>query len=153
MTPLPDRGSGSEPEPPIETLVLPSRLESIDSGRRWTARCAQGAGVDEDVVAELELVLTEALSNIIRHAYEGDPDQEIHLTLAISERVIALSLRDTGRPFDESAYRPPDLDQPGAGGYGVQLISDLMDEVHRKPLVGGGTLMEMRKFREEVRGG
>ncbi len=140
-------------DPDVHTLILPSRLEDIDAARRWAAGSAQGAGVDEDVVAALELAMTEAISNIVRHAYDGDPGQEISLTLVITETFVELSLRDRGRRFDEAAYRPPDPDQPGEGGYGVQLIADVMDDVNRIPLDGGGTLLEMRKFLRGVRDG
>jgi serine/threonine-protein kinase RsbW len=136
-----------------ETLVLPSRLEDIDTARRWAACLAQEAGADEDVVAALELALTEALSNIVRHAYDGDPGQEIDLALVITETWVEVSVRDRGRPFDEAAYRPPDPEHPGEGGYGVQLISDVMDHVNRTSLDGGGTLLEMRKYLGGVRGG
>lgn len=133
--------------------MLPSRLGCIDAARGWAAGHARAAGVGDDDVADLELALTEAFSNIVRHSYDGDPDHVVGLALVITDTRVELSMRDTGHAFDQATYRPPDLDEPGAGGYGVQLIADVMDEVSRTPLAGGGTLLRMTKMLRGARHG
>lgn len=127
---------------------MASRLECIDDARRWAGGHVRAAGIAEDAVFELELAMTEALSNVIRHAYQGEGTHTIDLSLTIDDRRLELSLHDRGRPFDESAYRPPDLDAPGEGNYGVHLMEQLVDEVHRCPRAGGGTVLSLIKYRK-----
>jgi serine/threonine-protein kinase RsbW len=135
--------------PLSESLAIPSRTECIDDARRWVAAQSRGVGLHEDAVFELELALTEALANVIQHAYRGDRGQTIELSLTIDERRVELSLLDRGRRFRRSAHRAPDLDQPGEGNYGLDLIDQLSDEVHRRARPGGGTVLSLVKYRKE----
>jgi anti-sigma regulatory factor (Ser/Thr protein kinase) len=134
------------------SLVLESRLDAIDDARRWVRACADEAAIGDheaalrsDVVSAIELALTEVLSNVIRHAYDGRPDHEIDLVVQIDRFAIRLEVCDDGRPFDADAYRPPDLANPGRGGYGVMLIESLMDEVVRERLGDRGTRLSLVK--------
>lgn len=131
-----------------ETLTITSGLERIDEARRWMSGHARAAGVDGDAIAELELAVTEALANVMNHAYAGEPDHEILLALSIADDHVEISVRDWGRTFDRSLYASRDLDDPGEGGYGVYLIETLMDQVGREPQQGGGTLLTLTKHRE-----
>lgn len=135
------------PPPASESFAMSSQLECIDDARRWAGGQVRAAGIPEDAVFELELALTEALSNVIRHAYRGEGGHTIDLSLAIDDRRLELSLHDRGRPFDDT-YRPPDLATPEEGNYGVHLIDQLVDEVHRRPRPGGGTVLSLVKYRK-----
>lgn len=132
-----------------DTFVLSSEPASIDDARRWASAHARSAEVDDKTIADVELAMTEALSNVIRHSYEGRPGEEVLLSLDIDEVKLELGIRDRGRPFEAQRYRPPDLDEPGESGYGVFLIEELMDEVTRTPLEDGGTLVQLVRYRKE----
>lgn len=131
-----------------DTITITSETERIDVARRWMANLARAAGVDDDVISEIELVLTEALANVMAHAYAGEPDREIRLTVVIDEDRVNLSVRDWGRAFDRTTYAQRDLDDPGEGGYGVYLIEQLMDQVGRETQQDGGTLLTLTKNRK-----
>lgn len=133
--------------PAAETLTIPSRLEAIDGARLWAATRARAAGFDHEAVAALEVAMTEALSNVILHAYGGATDQEIGLELAIDGEKLSLTVSDRGRPFDYESYTPPDLEEPAPGGYGVHLIDELMDNVVCDSHPGGGTRLTLIKYR------
>jgi serine/threonine-protein kinase RsbW len=130
---------------------MPTELTAIDEARRWAGGHARGAGIDDAAIADLEVAMTEALSNVVRHSYEGLHGEEVELTLEIDAARLALGIHDRGRPFEPDGYRPPDLDEPGEGGYGVFLIEELMDEVSRRPLGDGGSLVELVHYRREQR--
>ncbi|MCW2952842.1 MAG: putative anti-sigma regulatory factor, serine/threonine protein kinase [Conexibacter sp.] len=135
------------PEPMHDTLVLPTQLTAIDDARRWTSDHAHGAQFDPTAIAEVEVAMTEALSNVIVHSYDEQPGEQLLLSLDIDDDRLALGIRDRGRPFDPAQYRAPDLDEPAEGGYGVHLIEALMDEVTRRPLADGGTLVLLVRYR------
>lgn len=128
-------------------LVIESRLEEIARVRRWLSEHARAAGFAAKEAGNLSLVATEACTNVIRHAYGGEPHHPIELRLSIDETRVVLSIRDFGAKFDLRAYVPPDLDQPRAGGYGIAIIRSLMDEVEYDTSGEQGTTLTLVKYR------
>ena len=134
-----------------DTLVIKSRLDQIAKARSWIAQKAQAAGFSPDEVFALKLVISEACTNIIQHAYEGAGDKDIILSVCIEEDKLSLTIRDFGKKFDLSRYKPPELDKPSESGYGVYLILRLMDEVEYDTSPPQGTILRMVKWREGKR--
>jgi anti-sigma regulatory factor (Ser/Thr protein kinase) len=132
-----------------DTLVIPSDLDRITDARSWLAAHASHAGLDERVVTDLELGLTEVLSNVILHAYGGRADAEIAMRLEVADDRLAVVVRDWGTRFDPE--HPPVSDRElGSGGYGLGLIDVLFDEVVRDTSVDQGTCLTLVK---RLRGG
>ena len=129
------------------SLTIPSRTTAIDDARRWSTGHLSAAGASAEAVWAVELALTEALSNVIRHGYAGDETQQIELELELHDDRLELRITDFGAAFDEDAYTEPDLDASPAGGYGVHLIGELMDEVQRTATTGRGTCLRLVKRR------
>lgn len=132
-----------------ETLTIPSRLECIDGARRWVAERVRAAGLGDDPVGEIELALTEALANVIEHAYAGDTAQRIVVGVEACDDRLLVRVRDWGTVADSGAFASRDLDDPGEGGYGVYLMEQLMDDVTREPQPDGGTLLTLTKARKD----
>ncbi len=132
-----------------DTLVVPTRLEAIDDARRWASGHARRAALDETAIADVELAMTEALSNVIVHSYDARDGEQVLLSLDIDDERLALGIRDCGRPFEPERYVPPQLGEPAESGYGIFLIEQLMDEVTRAPLDDGGTLVSLVRYRRE----
>jgi anti-sigma regulatory factor (Ser/Thr protein kinase) len=99
---------------------------------------AASCGFDEAGTFRLQLALTEALANIVEHGYGPGAEGQIRLQALGGDGRLELAIEDSGRPFDEAGYRPPDLDRPTEGGYGVYLMRELMDEVSYHRLGGSG---------------
>lgn len=131
--------------PGPDTITIPSRVECIDDARLWVLERARAAGLGTDAIDDLGLALTEALANVIEHAYCGAGDADIVVGTGSDDGAVTVHVRDWGRRFDRAAYAPRALDDPGEGGYGVFLIDQLMDAVTREPLPDGGTLLTLVK--------
>jgi serine/threonine-protein kinase RsbW len=130
-----------------DDLVIQSRLERIPDARRWLTAHARAAGFGEGAILDLGLALSEALANVVEHAYEGDEDQEIRLSLVIDDEKLTLTIRDFGKKFDLTNYTAPDLDEPSEGGYGVFLIHELMDDVTYDTSPPTGTKLTLVRYR------
>lgn len=128
-----------------DELTIPSRTAAIDEVRKWVTRHLQSAGASADAIWEIELAVTEALANVMEHAYRGDETQVVELRLQIDDDRIEIEIGDTGDPFDPQAYSPPDLDASPTGGYGVHLIGGLVDVVERRPNGDRGTRLRLIK--------
>lgn len=137
-----------------DTLVIQSRLDAVAGVRHWAAQRVRAARFDDEAVFAVELALSEALANVIKHAYGGREDQEIRLLLVVDDEKLSLTIRDFGEKFDMANYAAPDLDAPSAGGYGVFLMHQLMDEVTYDTSPEKGTRLTLVRYRSrrEVEG-
>jgi sigma-B regulation protein RsbU (phosphoserine phosphatase) len=113
-------------------LEIHSDLKELRRAREFARTfCCNlpGARLDEDRIAELELALNEAASNIMKHAYHGRADQWIHLEAEAFPGQVSIRLHHLGDPFDPSAAPPPPLDGSRESGFGVYLITKSVEEV------------------------
>jgi sigma-B regulation protein RsbU (phosphoserine phosphatase) len=87
--------------------------------------------LQEEVMADqVELLINEYLSNIIRHGIEGDRAEVIGLEIAINEQVL-LTFWDKGRawelPEKDSDCLAAGIDR--VGGFGMQIIYSIAAEI------------------------
>jgi sigma-B regulation protein RsbU (phosphoserine phosphatase) len=120
-------------------------------GEMRAVRAALRAALDgEEVAPELRdrlvLVVDEACTNVMRHAYCGFCDQTIALRVTRERDMLAFEVADHAPPVDPARVRPRDLDECRPGGLGVAFIDSLMDEWRIEPGRGGkGNVLHMRK--------
>jgi serine/threonine-protein kinase RsbW len=129
------------------SFEIPSRAPAIDDARVWMSGYLRAAGASDDLVWECELALTEALSNVIRHAYKDDGEQRVELALRLDDEGLEIEILHHGEPFAPEAYREPDLEAAAPGGYGLYLMRQLMDEVEQIETPGSGTCLRLMKHR------
>lgn len=120
--------------PPADPLVLTSELDRLGEARAWIAERAAAAGFEGRDVLDLELVVTEAVSNVVRHAYGGEAGRPIELVFESGPGEVRIRLRDWGGPFVPGGEPRDD------GGRGLHLIRDLVDAVERTALEDGNVL-------------
>jgi anti-sigma regulatory factor (Ser/Thr protein kinase) len=114
-------------------MDIRSDLGELSSAREFVrSACRNGAAwkLDEGSLTKLELAVTEACSNIIKHAHHGRPNQSIHLEAELFADRISVLLQYSGEPFDPTTVPTPQLDGSQNSGFGVYLIDRSVDEVH-----------------------
>ena len=97
-------------------------------------------GDREELAYHINLVLTEAMANAIRHANEGDPEKEVHITIAIRGKRLNIRVYDQGQGFDICSLPAPDFKSLDEHGRGVYIIRSLMDQVTYRRLKCGYVL-------------
>jgi serine/threonine-protein kinase RsbW len=131
--------------------TFPARFEFLDEIRELVAQVAREGGFSEKVVYSLQLAADEAASNIIEHAYEGVTDASLLVSCDMQDDEIVITMRDTGKPFDPSSVKQPnlkaDLSERQIGGLGVYLMRKLMDDVRYEADSKTGNLLTMTKRR------
>lgn len=120
--------------PILTEIVLPAKLEHLQTFLDRISQCARGQGLPEKRIHEIELVVEEVLVNIFNYAYpEGDGEVTV-ICRTDEEGHLIIETIDNGLPFDPLSREDPDLTQDIAerqiGGLGVFLMKTLMDEVH-----------------------
>lgn len=118
-------------EPPSLGKVFACRFTSGDMAtRRVLAQVKQGltkAGLSDEDLATVELILAEALNNVVEHAYANEPGP-VELSVALQSYGLACSIIDNGRPMpSDDAPDPalPVIDPPveiPEGGFGWHII-------------------------------
>ena len=112
-------------------IEISSDLKELARARAFvrdlSARLPQHPG--EEFVDQLELAVTEAASNVMRHAYGGRTDRRIQLAADVFEDRIVLRIHHLGQSFDPDAVRPPKFDGTEDGGFGVYIINRTVDDV------------------------
>jgi len=92
----------------------------------WLEHFADAHALPAQVVFRLDLVLTEAVTNVLDHAYPANAMGLIELIGNVGEEEIQIDLIDDGQPFDPVALAPivlpKSLDDATPGGLGVHLI-------------------------------
>lgn len=83
------------------------------------------------IAYNVQLAAQEICTNIVSHAYNGQPNPRIKVTLGVAQAPyrLEIELRDCGRPFEPAGVPEPDLDNLQIHGYGLFLARSLMDTV------------------------
>ena len=95
----------------------------------------------------LNVVLTEAMTNAIKHANTADPDKEVRIHISVTEKELDVKVYDSGQGFDLNSIPCPafDSDCLNETGRGIFIIRSLMDSVvYRK--TNNGNVLEMKKI-------
>jgi len=104
-------------------------------------------GDREELAYHINLVLTEAMSNAIRHANEGDPGKEVHVTIAIEDQSLTIRVYDQGQGFNVCSLATPDFRNLDEHGRGIYIIRSLMDQVTYSECSGGHVLKMVKALR------
>jgi serine/threonine-protein kinase RsbW len=118
------------------SLMLPSSPEYVLLARLVVAQVGRLAGFGPEDVYDLKLAVTEAATNVIRHAAVENYEIEYRAL----PRAVEIIVIDAGGGFNVADLtRAPD----GQGGFGLAVIRDLVDELVLDSTKGGGTRLKM----------
>lgn len=135
----------------MPAMTFPAQFGILDEIREFVAEVARQGGFGEKEIYSLQLAADEAASNIIEHAYENSPNAEFDVVCTLSEDALTIIMRDSGKSFDPSRVKTPNLKAGLAerkiGGLGLYLMRKLMDEVRYEPGTRAGNVLTMVKRR------
>ena len=124
------------------TLALPRDEYSVPVARRVLARSLEALGVDDAVVADIELALTEACTNVLDHAADTD---EYEVSAGIDGTLCVIEVIDRGGGFDSTMKGLAAAEPSAEGGRGIQLMRALVDKVTFTSRPQVGTVVHLEK--------
>lgn len=127
----------------LEQLVLRSELGELARVLPWVEALAGRYALSKKTYYAINLCLEEALSNVVRHGYKGDPRHEIVVEFRNSEDELVFTIEDTAphfRPAVSKLAQPATLEEVTPGGLGIPLIQRFADRVEWEPLQKGNRL-------------
>jgi anti-sigma regulatory factor (Ser/Thr protein kinase) len=122
----------------IETTAIPARLAHI---RHQLADWLRGAGVPDQLAADIVLVVNEALSNSAEHAYRGREPGPMCVEASLVDGHIYIQVSDSG------SWKTPPAD-PGTRGRGLLLMRALSERMDVDGTAEGTTVGMRFAFRE-----
>lgn len=132
----------------IVRLDFPAKADYLLLARLALAGLARTLPLDDELLADLKLAVTEACGNTVRHAYDDDGGA-VRVSFVIGDDRLEMVVEDDGVGMD----RPPDVEDlspdPSAleGGMGMAIIRTVVDELAVDSGQDGcGTVVRMTKF-------
>jgi anti-sigma regulatory factor (Ser/Thr protein kinase) len=128
-----------EPVEPLNSdvrLTLPARPENVALIRHVLGAFAEALDLPADVVEDMRLAVTEACTNVVRHAYDGSEPGPLDIVIRPDGDLLDVIVSDRGRGVGPS----PDTAGPGLG---LPLIAALVHslEIQRAPRSGSRLAM------------
>src|SRR4051794_33671656 len=117
-------------------LTLPARPENVSVIRHVLGAFAEALRLPDDLVEDLRLAVTEACTNVVRHAYPADVPGPVEISIVPTDGFLTVVVSDHGRGIGVSS----DTTGPGLG---LPLIAAIADEVELQPVPGGGSRVAM----------
>ena len=123
------------PEDDIE-LSLPARAEHVAVVRHVVAALGEAVGLGPAAIDDVKLAVTEACTNVVRHAYQ-DQTGRLEVTLTAAGGRLVVVVTDHGVGMDAAPAH-----EHGAG-LGLPLMSSLAQEFEIRPGAGSGSEVRM----------
>ncbi len=113
-----------EARPDALSMILPALPSSVSRARRVVGDYAMSHGVDPD---DVKLAVSEAVTNVIVHAYHEGDGGEITIIARPNGAALAVTITDAGRGI-----------APTPGGSGLGLGLPLIGRVTRSVEISSG---------------
>jgi serine/threonine-protein kinase RsbW len=114
-------------------LKLPAEPASVPTLRHRASQFAAKQGVGEDVVADVALAVSEAVTNAIKYANVADGEGVVELSAATGKGWLEVRVRDRGEGFGKGSS--------DGLGLGLSIIARLCDDLK---IIQEGTGTEVR---------
>ncbi len=112
-------------------LILPSTFVALEQAVESAQEFLAARDIDEELAYTVVLLVSEAVTNAMKHGNRWQPEKSITMTVTAKENVVEVTVTDEGEGFDLSQAPKPLEDQNllKGGGRGLFLIRTLADEV------------------------
>ncbi|MFI3121200.1 MAG: ATP-binding protein [Methylococcaceae bacterium] len=114
-------------------VIIPTQTKYLDLigsiGEHIAKELDKFSGDREALAYHLNLVLTEATVNAIKHSNHNETKDTVRITIHIQDNELNIKVYDYGQGFDLETVPLPDFEHPKEGGMGIFFIRTLMDSV------------------------
>ena len=112
-------------------FVVASEPEAVGRAQRWIEGILLARDVPPATVHDCMLAAEELLTNVVMHAYGGQPGRQAHVAIRLPPEQIELRIEDAGAAFNPLEAPAPDLEAPlherPVGKLGLVLVKQLVD--------------------------
>jgi len=135
------------------SLHLKNDVEEIGRMVQEVAAWCHRLALPEDSEFEIDLVLDELVSNVIRHGLKDSKEHFIDVNVSCDGHDLILQVEDDGVPFNPLDSPTPDINKPieerGIGGLGIHLVRQIMDQLSYERRGGKNYIFVRKKLIKE----
>ncbi|MEG8946270.1 ATP-binding protein [Rosettibacter firmus] len=115
-------------------INITSDYDEVEKVSETVTKFLSDEGVEELIRNAFNICLTEALNNVIKHAYKGENGKLICVKVFKDKEFVEVNIIDEGLPRENLEiknldFNPEDLDSLPESGMGLYIIQQLMDEL------------------------
>jgi serine/threonine-protein kinase RsbW len=121
-------------------LTLPARPENVAVVRHVLGAFAAALQLPDDVIEDMRLAVTEACTNVVRHAYADGEPGPVEILIRPEGDTLMVMVSDRGRGLGST----PDSSGPGLG---LPLISALSHSFEIEQVPDDGSRLRMSFLR------
>jgi len=129
---LTDKETGMD----ILELTFPSSTRYVRVAAQFAAntgslfcRDVTDAEAVKKFLSVLELVVSEACTNAVKHGAGPDGKKDIIIKICLDDEAMVIKVKNFNEPFDFGSVEAPHLESHPESGYGIFLMRSFMDEV------------------------
>lgn len=130
----------------VVRLSFPAKADYLLLARLALSGLLREAALEEELVADLKLAVTEACGNAVRHAYP-DSAGDVSVTYRMVDGTLELTVEDQGAGFRvDGRVVGASPAGPRESGMGMAIMGTIVDELEVQPGADGrGTVVRMVK--------
>ena len=136
----------------VVRLSFPAKADYLLLARLALSGVVRSLPVGPEVLADLELAVTEACGNAVRHAYDDVAEGSVGVAFVVTDDRLEMIVEDDGSGIDVPVETLVDEEaprEPVDGGMGMAIIRAIVDELEiREGADGRGTVVHMTKYIE-----
>ena len=133
-----------------KSIILSNDIAQIGRLETFIEEIGDSFSLTPEMVFNLNLVLEEAVVNVINYAYPQDKKESIYLSATLHKDSVVFVLTDNGKEFDPTAAPDADItlsaQERPIGGLGIFLIRQIMNEVKYERIEGKNVLTLGKKL-------
>ena len=131
-------------------LLLKNDISQVPLLADFINQVCDKFALDSNLSFQLNLVLEEAVVNVIQYAYPDGGEHTFTLDADMEADTVTFVLRDDGKPFNPLTQAPNvdislSAEKRKIGGLGIFLVQQMMDEVDYKRTSKGENVLVMKK--------
>ena len=127
----------------VFSLCLPRDEATVPAVRHLCRDALRGLGVKPECVAEIELAVTEACTNVLKHVAETQ--EEYRVEVQVSEQQCDISVIDDGHGFEHEGVGLEGPAEVAESGRGIFLMRAMVDKLHFASKPESGTIVHLVK--------
>lgn len=123
-----------------QRIAIKNEISEISRLAEFIEQIGEQLELNPSLVMNLNIVLEEAVSNIILYAYPQKMDELITIMVEKTDNMLIFTITDKGVEFDPTVVPEADItlsaQERPIGGLGIYLIKKIMNEVEYQRIDG-----------------
>jgi len=136
-----------KPEIHPDGIVIPSSTDYLADVDQFLEKRLMEAGVEESVVTDLAISVSELVNNAIIHGNESDQSKKVDIRFSMTGSKLHIVVCDQGKGFNPEKVADPIDDENllREVGRGIFIVRNFVDEMKVNRAPSGGTCVEIIK--------